>query len=148
MWSISFSACDSFGVILYLECIASGQVEEHGSAVTHVGPLFRWCPLSASKASYTLIVVLNFEESDSRSLVITHSVEVCIVPAVSGAFVSDESPELPVTHDLIKVYLLFGIDCASWLIEDRFFNNLSRCHNFLCADCNIGRDWGRFKFVV
>jgi hypothetical protein len=137
---VSFCAIDSYCVILYLECIASGQVEEHGSAVTQAVHLFR-CPLSASEASDTLIVVLNFEESDSRSLVITHSVEVCCHPTVSGAFVSDDSPELVITHDLLKVCLLFGINCAIRLIQDWFFlNNWRRYHNFLSADCNIRRD--------
>jgi hypothetical protein len=66
-------------------------------------------------------------------------VEVRLHPAVSGAFVSDDSPELPVTHDLLKVCLLFGIDCAIRLIEDRFFNNWTRYRIFLCTSCKIGR---------
>ena len=93
-----------------------------------------------------MLIALNFEESDSRSLAITHSVKVCVRPAVSGAFVSHDSPELPITHDLLKVFLLYGIDNAIRLIEDRFFNNWSSyC---LCADCNIGSDLCQFKFVV
>ena len=79
---------------------------------------------------------------------ITHSLEVCIHPAVSGAFVSDDSPELPVFHDLLKVGLLCRINSAVRLIEDRLFNIWRRYYNFLCGYCNIGSDYGRFKLVV
>ena len=40
-WSVSFIAFDSYHVIVALEQLARGQVEEHGSAVSDLGSTFR-----------------------------------------------------------------------------------------------------------
>jgi hypothetical protein len=75
-------------VILALEYLFGGYIEEHGSAVSDIGSLVMWCPLSAGETSDTLAILFNFEETHSWSFAIAGSMKISIHPAISGTSVT------------------------------------------------------------
>ena len=82
------------------------EAEEECRRVTHPSALT--LPLSLCVAAYAG-AIFNLKKTNRRRLTIGSTVEVCILPPVSGASVEESHDKLPVFEELVQVRLLFRV---------------------------------------
>ena len=83
------------------------EAEEECRRVTHIF-VVTTLPLSVCVAAYAG-AVLNLKQRYSWRLTIGSTVEVCILPPVSGASGEKSHDKLPVFEELVQVCLLFRV---------------------------------------